>query len=93
MATTIICHLNSRFSLVLDPDEVFPEDPGQGTPAMVYGPDDASGTANCVANVGEMEGRNGIVIVPDNVLAWLQSDEVQDQIEAVWEEGARARVH
>lgn len=42
--------------IVLDSSEIFPDDPGQGTPAMVYVVDrHASATYWCALNEGEIE--------------------------------------
>lgn len=40
-------------TLELDPEQVFPEDPGQGTPALVCFPNGDTGTYNCVTCEGE----------------------------------------
>lgn len=47
----------SKFGLnvVLDKSEVFKDDPGNGTPAMVYNMSGASATYNCAVNEGELE--------------------------------------
>lgn len=67
-----------------DSAEIFPDDPGNGTPVMVYAsyfvrgyvyPKSASGTYNCVVN----EGMCGDVDVPDSIMHWLES--LEDEIE------------
>lgn len=60
------------YRVSLDRGEVFPDDPGQGAPAMVYGPTgEASGTYWCVSDTGEIEARGEYWDVPKDVLAWL----------------------
>ena len=56
--------------LVLDADEIFPDDPGQGTPAMVY-LGDYSGTYWCCYDTGELD--CGAAGLDDNQVAWLDS--------------------
>lgn len=64
----------SGWRLELDRDEINLEDPGQGTPAMVYSPGDkGAGTYWCAIDNGEV-GTNddiGNMPVPGDVLAWL----------------------
>lgn len=64
----------------LDSREIFPADPGQGTPAMVYldGGDGESGDATywCALNEGEVDGgRHGYVQLSDRQMNWLASQE------------------
>lgn len=70
---TITFNLDHRYTVVLDPAEVFPEDPGQGTPAMVYGPGNASGTFNCAMGEGELVCGPVDHELPSNVMCWLES--------------------
>jgi hypothetical protein len=49
---TIVCPFNSSLRIELDKDEIIPEDPGAGTPAMVY-KGSHSGTWWCVDDNGE----------------------------------------
>jgi hypothetical protein len=67
--------------IVLDSREVFPADPGAGTPAMVYSPSGLSGTYWCVADTGEIDGTDP---VPGEVARWIDSvaDEVNEFVEA-----------
>lgn len=60
------------YKLVLDSEQIFPDDPGQGTPAMVYGPKDKlTATYWCAADTGELD--CGSAEIPDNVMKWLHS--------------------
>jgi hypothetical protein len=50
--------------IVLDPSEIYPDDPGNGTPVMVYktvGREKYSSTWNCANGTGTLEGREEIV--------------------------------
>lgn len=82
MTQTITCPHDGRYSLKLDPSQCFPEDPGAGTPAMVYGPRGVSGTYGCAVETGELE--CGEHVLPPAVLRWLQSDEVEEAANEVW---------
>ncbi len=61
----------------LDREEVFPDDPGQGTPAMVYREPDsdskwASATYNCAINTGELTDQDGgWVPLTERQVEWL----------------------
>ncbi len=72
--TTISCPSDRRFRLVMDDAQIFKDDPGQGTPLMVYGPKDSSATFTCALCEGELDGYTEI---PANVQRWL--DEVSDR--------------
>ncbi|MBJ6984015.1 hypothetical protein [Luteimonas sp. MC1750] len=66
--------------LVADRREVFPDDPGNGTPLMVYAPKaTASGTLGRVLDTAEVdEARNANAReVPGDVMTWLEN--VADQ--------------
>jgi hypothetical protein len=66
---TTSTHIGPRgYRLVMDSKEIIPDDPGAGTPAMVYGPRDTSGTFWCVLDTGEID---GTVEVPSDVMRWL----------------------
>lgn len=63
--------------LVLDTTQVFPDDPGAGTPAMVYlSKPHASATFWCAVDTGECDD----VRLSDTQCRWLQEqyDEVND---------------
>lgn len=76
---TIVCPADSRYRIELDASEIYPDDPGNGTPAMVCGPKGASGTFECVLETGEMQGsHSGVVEVPPSVQSWL--DEMFDHV-------------
>lgn len=57
--------------LVLDRREIFPNDPGSGTPALVHYAGQ-SGTLACILAEGEMI--DGTTL-PDDVYAWLDGQE------------------
>jgi hypothetical protein len=61
MMSTLIMNMKPQFSLYkhglrvdFDADEIFPDDPGQGTPVLVWTCGE-SGTYSCVREVGEIE--------------------------------------
>lgn len=51
--------LGKGYSISLDRREIFPDDPGAGTPAMVYGPFGKSATFFCALDTGEVSDGNG----------------------------------
>lgn len=59
------------WSLELDSTEIYPDDPGAGTPALVVAPDGSAGTYWCVLAEGECGGR----IVPKSIYTWLEGRE------------------
>lgn len=69
------------YRLVLDSAEVFPDDPGAGTPALVYCPRGRASTYFCAIDTGEVDGFD----VPDEVHAWLLSDRVVAAVDQVME--------
>lgn len=58
----------SGWRLDLDVDQVFHDDPGNGTPALVTEPNGEVGTYHCVTDTGEV----GYVQVPPAVARWLE---------------------
>ena len=58
-----------RLRLVLDRAEIVPNDPGAGTPAMVY-LGTRSATYGCACDTGELDG--GEAILTPHQVAWLQ---------------------
>lgn len=74
MATkTLICPPNPRWKVVLDQSQVYEDDPGQGTPAMVYGPNDSSGTYFAAVDTGEIICGTNDEKIPGNVMRWLET--------------------
>jgi hypothetical protein len=59
------------WTLFLDAAQIIPNDPGAGTPAMVYSPTGVSGTYWCVNDTGEIG--CGDETVPRDVARWLES--------------------
>jgi len=74
--------------LVLDPAQIYPEDPGQGTPAMVYYKG-GSATFSCAANEGEVLDQWGFTIeLPKEAVGWLQTigQDLEDDMYNSWDE-------
>lgn len=73
--------------LELDSSEIYPDDPGNGTPAMVYkGAGCASYT--CAECTGMLwDDRIGDVPLSIEALEWLTSDSVQNEIESMYDAG------
>lgn len=61
------------WTIELDTAEVFPNDPGNGTPAMVYSPKNESATYWRACDMGTI-GDNDAEI-PSRVLNWLNAQE------------------
>ncbi len=57
--------------LVLDPAQIIPDDPGAGTPAMVYGPEGEEGTFLAVLENDEIARGDDWVAIPEDVGTWL----------------------
>lgn len=68
---THFCPTHPSYKIVLDFNEAVPDDPGAGTPAMVYGPKDASGTFFCALETGEIDPCSPHQL-PSAVSAWLE---------------------
>ena len=66
-------HGPDGWTVVADRRQVFPDDPGQGTPLMVYAPKAmACGTLARVLDTAETDTNTGqIEPVPGRVMAWL----------------------
>lgn len=63
------------YSLVLDRGQVFADDPGQGTPAILKGPNGGHATFWAALGEGELETTTGYRALPSPVLAWLEAAE------------------
>lgn len=62
--------------LILDPSQIFPDDPGNGTPALVTR-GKAVSTYWCALGEGCLDGgRDGEVPLSDADLAWLVAQEI-----------------
>lgn len=68
----------SNIRIELDAAQIFPEDPGQGAPAMVYHRN-LSGTYWCAHDTGELDG----VTLPPALYQWL--DNQFDAVDAFME--------
>lgn len=71
------CPYDPRYYLVLDPAEIYPADPGNGIPVMVYfdfaGTHHASATYGCAIGEGElMRSDCGTWALPSEVYKWLE---------------------
>lgn len=71
------CPHDTRYYLVLDPAEIYPADPGNGIPVMVYfdfaGTHHASATYGCAIGEGElMRSDCGTWALPSEVYKWLE---------------------
>lgn len=63
--------------LELDRSQVFEEDPGQGTPALVYYKEGCS-TYWCACGEGYIDGgRKGEIKLPESVLNWLYEQDAE----------------
>lgn len=67
--------INGAYRLVLDASQIIPDDPGAGTPAVVYGPRDSSATFWCAVNEGVVSNSREDIEIPARVLRWLASNE------------------
>lgn len=67
--------------IVLDKSEVFPDDPGRGTPAIVYNKRGASATFTCAMNEGELDNSDTGFMnkLSDKQIDWLY--EIQNEVE------------
>lgn len=84
MKKNIECPVNRCVTLVLDSSEVFADDPGEGTPALVivrHGSSEFVATYDCVMGEGEVEGYE----ISDSVYRWLE--EMESEVEACIEAG------
>ena len=63
------------YSLVLDKGQVFLDDPGAGTPAILEGPNGGSSTFWCALGEGEIETAFGPRPLPSLVVEWLENSE------------------
>jgi hypothetical protein len=74
-----------NLKLVLEQDECYPKNPGQGTPAMVYLTNDEgefSATFYCATDVGDVDGYP----LTEKELAWLnkKADKVEEYVDKWW---------
>ena len=64
------------YKLILDTSEIYADDPGAGTPAIVS-TRSGSHTATywCAVATGELEGKSGYIFLPPGVSVWLDEQE------------------
>lgn len=77
---TIHCPFNSAYRVELDKDEVIFDNPGEGTPAMVYGPYGSCGTLYAAQAEGELVCGTREHTLPDNVTKWLS--DIDEEVDA-----------
>ena len=71
----------------LDSSKIVPNDPGQDTPALVLYKDGTS-TLTCAENEGYVfHDRKGDIELPEAAKEWLWSNEVQDEVEKMYDAG------
>lgn len=92
LVETHFCPANHAYHIVLDHREAMPDDPGSGTPAMVYGPQGTSATFFFALDGGELGGELDYHQLPSNVSRWLESmeDHVGDYVERAFENKGQA---
>lgn len=74
-------------TLELDSGEIYPDDPGNGTPAMVC-KGGGFGSLTCVECTGEIyDSRIGDVQLSARSLDWLASEKVQNMVESMYAAG------
>jgi hypothetical protein len=76
------------WTVTLDPREVFPDDPGAGQPVYVQAPfGRGSSSYNAATNEGEvLTAKGGSIEIPSAVMRWLESDEVENAINELFED-------
>ena len=72
---TLTCPHAPIWRIELDRCEVFPDDPGAGTPAMLYGPRDSSATFFCALDTEEISNDAECIDIPRLVLDWMSAEE------------------
>jgi hypothetical protein len=63
------------WKLEMNPSEVYPNDPGMGTPLLVIAPNGETSTLNCTLGEGVVSGDEQVV--PAHVMKWLESVEAE----------------
>lgn len=71
---TIECPFNRNYRVELDKGEINMDDPGEGTPAMVYGPNGSCGTLYAAQGEGELACGPSVHVLPDSVTNWLNEE-------------------
>lgn len=61
-------YIYGAFRLELDSKEIVPDDPGAGTPALLWGPNKQTATFWCALDSGELGDGSEI---PESVMKWL----------------------
>ena len=61
-------YIYGAFRLELDSREIVPDDPGAGTPALLWGPSKQTATFWCALDSGELGDGSEI---PESVMKWL----------------------
>lgn len=81
-------YLCGRWKLEADREQVFPDDPGNGTPLLVIAPNGETGTLQCCLGEGEVSGDGQEI--PEKVYRWLEKME-QPASDWVFQEGEHAQ--
>lgn len=76
---TIYCPYNSDYRVELDKGQVIDDNPGEGTPAMVYGPHGSCGTFYAAQGEGELACGDTVHVLPSDVSHWLNS--IEDEVD------------
>lgn len=61
-------YIYGAYRLELDSREIVPDDPGAGTPALLWGPNKQTATFWCALDSGELGDGSEI---PESVMKWL----------------------
>lgn len=97
-ATVVPYSMKPQFSLYkhglrvdFNADEIFPDDPGAGTPVLVW-IDGESGTYSCVREIGEVIAGDDVIRLTQQQIDWLWSieEDVWDWMERHTPAGRRA---
>lgn len=66
--------------LILDSGEIYPDDPGNGTPAMVEY-NKHFGSYSCVSETYDCDG----ITIPDECYDWLNSEPIVNEVENLYD--------
>jgi hypothetical protein len=87
MKKTLI-HPRSKCKLLLDSSQIFPDDPGQGTPAIVELDLQSAATYDfAVGNGTVIRDKAGEIHLHPAILDWLESDPVTSEIDKMYAAG------
>lgn len=72
-------------TLTLDPNEIHPEDPGAGTPAIIEWKG-CTATYECGRATGEVDDWDTTRQLPQRVLNWLNSEEIESAVDKMFDD-------